>query len=87
MNFLDKKMKSRKVELVGFYYSENPIKGGTIMKEQTQYLPENLELAMLMNTGLIEDYKIILVNKQEDDSLYEDGFEFFNENRSKYEQY
>lgn len=86
MNSIEKVMKKRKVELVGFYYRENPIKGGTVMKEQTQYLPDMVELGCLMNSGLMDNYKIILVKKEEDDSLYQDGYEFFNENRSKYEQ-
>jgi hypothetical protein len=76
---LENRMKSRTVELVGFYYTESPLKGKSVMIEQKQFLPDIIELSELMNTGKINDYKIIIVKKEEDDLLYQDGYEFFNE--------
>ena len=76
---IENRMQSRTVELVGFYYTESPLKGKSVMIEQKQYLPNVIELSELMNTGKINDYKIIVVKKDEDNLLYQDGYEFFNE--------
>ena len=82
-------MKTRTVELVGFYHPEDIIKGGNVTAIQKQYLPTSNELAMIMNNGhgvpegllhpLLEKYKVILVDKDDDESLYQEDYNFFNQ--------
>lgn len=76
---IEDKIETRIVELVGFHYSEEPLKGRSVLLEQTQYLPTLMELMYLMNSGKLSDYKVILVKNDEDDLLYQPGYEFFNE--------
>jgi hypothetical protein len=73
-------MKSRTIELVGFYHPEDISKGGNVTAIQKQYLPTSNELTMLMNLGYLEEkYKIILVDKDDDESLYQEDYNFFNQ--------
>jgi hypothetical protein len=71
-------MRKRTVELVGFYNPEDISKGGNITAIQTQYLPTGTELIELASKKMLRKYKVILVDKEEDDKLQINGFEFFD---------
>ncbi len=74
-------MKTRTVELIGFYHPEDHSKGGNVTAIQKQYLPTDDEFAMMMNLGYLEEkYKIILVDKDDDESLYQEDYSFFDKN-------
>jgi hypothetical protein len=73
-------MKSRTIELVGFYHPEDISKGGNVTAIQKQYLPTSNELAMIMNNGhgvpegllhpLLEKYKVIFTEGDEKEGTF-----------------